>query len=245
MFKLRRTPSIMLALLVAVGVGVAGPAPLATAQENGTIEQHPSWGFVGRLLIDGGSGGYCTVSLVRSDAVITAGHCVSGTQLDRLSVQLGGITTATFTATRKVVGFAEKGVAVDSLVVLFLDSPVDGVTPLRIAGSNEGSLWKAGTRPRSYGWGALSSNVPSSRELRYSELKVLDTTVSLSVYHGMLKAGRTGNGNPRNGDSGGPLIAFDASGQAVLIAVYSSGIPTGAHYLMKTGTNQEWLDEVL
>lgn len=235
----------MFSVLLALAVVVAGPVSAASAQENGTIEVDSSWGSVGRLLLDDGESGYCTVTLVRPDAVLTAGHCVSGRALNTLTVQLGGVTTGTFTATRNVIGYESKDVAVDSIVVLFLDSPVGNASPMRIATGDDGQLWKAGTRPHSYGWGALSANVDSSSELRYSGLKVLDTTVSFSVYHGMLKAGQTGNGHPRNGDSGGPLVSFDEFGEAVLIGVYSSGLPTGAHYFMKTGTNEDWLNEAL
>lgn len=237
--------SRLFVLSAVLAVLAAGFAPAATAQENASIEHHPSWGFVGRMEL--ADGHFCTVSLVHRSAVLTAGHCVAGLKASDVTVKLGGITQDTQWITRKVVGFAQKTVAVDNLTIMYLDFPVENTPILRLAGGDEGSLWSTGSRPRSYGWGRLSANVPSSAELRYSTLKILDTTVSFSVYHGMLKAGRTdpSQGNPADGDSGGPLIAFDRSGQAVQIGVFSTGLPTGAYYFMKTGTNAAWLAENL
>jgi hypothetical protein len=235
---------LLIIVLFEVCSAFALAAP-ASAEEHATVEADPSWGFIGMMELPDGH--YCTVSLVAKSAVLTAGHCVAGRHADEITVHLGGISRDTQWATRKVVGFAQKGVAVDAMTIMYLDAPVENTHVLRLPSKSEGTLWATNSRPRSYGWGRLSANVHSSAELRYSTLKVLDTTVSLSVYHGMLKSGRTepSGGNPADGDSGGPLVAFDASGEAVQIGVFSSGLPTGAYYFMKTGPNHDWLAEHL
>jgi secreted trypsin-like serine protease len=105
-------------------------------------------------------------------------------------------------------------------------------TPIRIAGTDEGDLWDAGSAVEISGWGSTSESGPTVDTLRSATVGVIpDSTCSSALVYGndfdpatMLCAGYTSGGvDTCYGDSGGPLEAALQSGGYRLIGITGWG----------------------
>lgn len=168
-----RVLGTVIAMLLGIGVGMAQAAPLDPQVVNG---REPLPGEV-RSLVYVSSGGYsCGGTLVGSDLVVTAAHCVvgsSGRPFSPSQVRIGWSSTTTRpTATYAVTQVIphpdyDTVTYANDIALLRLTTPVAGATPMRVttaAGSR--TALAPGRAVRSAGYGLTASNgTPSGRAL--------------------------------------------------------------------------------
>lgn len=193
---------------------------------------------------------FCGGVLVAPSIALTAGHCVYDDNLgafrpaSELSV-IGG-RTALDSAGGAEVAVQDYRLPSDAagepiyeeingharwdVVVLRLASEVPG-TPIRIAGADEAELWSRGQPVLATGWGTttkLASRSP--RGLKGATLTAFDDETCASTYPGpggfdsadMMCTSGIGIDTCK-GDSGGPVVAFTASGEPRLVGLTSWG----------------------
>ncbi len=123
------------------------------------------------------------------------------------------------------------GVPRYDVAYLVLPSP-SGQTPIKIAGTDEGALWDAGSTPEISGWGTTSETSDTVDTLRSATVGVIPDTscTSPSVYGSdfdpstMLCAGNLNGGvDSCFGDSGGPLEAPLEGGGYRLVGITGWG----------------------
>ncbi len=159
---------------------------------------------------------FCGASLIGSQWIMTAAHCVEGLRPDQLEVFIGDINLLSEQASRVAVqaihvhsGYASQG-APDA-ALLQLQQPL-GFTPLPLLPAGSG-LEAAGTPVTVIGWGQLSETGGSSNLLQEVDLSVISDSLCRSVYGnnvnftyeicaGYLEGGK----DSCFGDSGGPLM---------------------------------------
>jgi secreted trypsin-like serine protease len=115
---------------------------------------------------------------------------------------------------------------------LVLSAPANGLTPIKIAGTDEGALWDTDSPEDISGWGTTSGAVFASTQdtLRAATVQVLPDPSCSSAYSTdydagtMLCAGLPGGGvDTCSGDSGGPLEAALQGGGYRLVGLTGWG----------------------
>jgi trypsin len=215
---------VLIALVVALGLGsvlaaVAAPSvgtmePDIVGGEPTTTAANP---WVVALTTPSGSQ-YCGGTLVTSDKVVTAAHCVASTTAPRVWVVAGR------TDLRRSDGMAVGVRSIwvhpsyrtathgDDVAVLSLARSVP-YQPLRLADPADARLYAPGTRAAVYGWGRTSEHGPTSPVLRAGVVPVVADSECAAAYRthnatAMLCAGHPQGGvDSCQGDSGGPLVA--------------------------------------
>jgi secreted trypsin-like serine protease len=196
----------------------------------------------------------CGASLIAPDRVLTAGHCVEEARVVDLSVYVGAhrrrrgtlrydgrsvrpLEIATHPGYRTIGGNAPA----NDVAVIQLSEPVEGVTPVRLAGAGDGFRFDGGSGATVIGWGVTRSrNLRTARMplgLRQGRLTILsDRTCGrwFGTRRGVYRAGsmlcarsrdarRRPATSPCVGDSGGPLV-----NDGVQVGVVSFGVSCGA-----------------
>jgi secreted trypsin-like serine protease len=106
------------------------------------------------------------------------------------------------------------GVPRFDVAYLVLTSAATGLTPIKIAGTDEGALWDPGSPEDVSGWGSATEGGPTVDTLRAAAVNVLPDSTCTSDYGSdfdsstMVCAGSESGGvDSCSGDSGGPLEA--------------------------------------
>ena len=165
----------------------------------------------------------CGAQLVAPTWVLTAAHCVPGSNASRLSVLIGqsdlaggkGGERRAVRTIRRHPGYraGSGGALVDDLALLELRTP-STKQPLLVASTLERDVWDAGRRVRALGWGRVSERGARSDKLREVDLPVQGDAVMAKAYGRRFAAGvmlgagpLSGGRDTCTGDSGGPLVA--------------------------------------
>jgi secreted trypsin-like serine protease len=177
----------------------------------------------------------CGASLVRSDVILTAAHCVqeSGGYRVLLGTRDRAQGGERIEATRVVAHprYDSESGAYD-VALLKLERPTSVGAAIRIAEPEEADRYAPGDEATIIGWGATFSGGPPTRELREGQVPIVTdadcerTNVATSGFDPatMICAGNvTGGEDSCQGDSGGPLMVPDAAGRFVLVGDVSFG----------------------
>jgi secreted trypsin-like serine protease len=162
---------------------------------------------------------FCGGSLIDSDNVLTAAHCVDGIFPTNLSVVVGRAQLSSNQgelreATRIYIpdGFNSNGPSKNDVAVIRLKSAVMGITPVLIPPSTDNWYEQVGKAQTIAGWGRTMSGGTRPDQLQEAKLTVVSDEVAAKSYPShyipelMIAAG--GNGKDTcQGDSGGPMFA--------------------------------------
>ncbi|PRW63591.1 S1 family peptidase [Actinopolyspora mortivallis] len=206
-----------------IAVGIAAPAQAAASAEapapepmiiDGDYATDAPW--AARMFADGRE--MCSASVIASQWVLTAQHCVQGA--NQISFRVGSLDQ---TQGREVFA-AAGGVHVHpsaDLALVNVRSSVD-VEYAPLGEPGDAQLWET---VQTYGWGATCTDRPEA-ECQSQWLKVADVTVtdtSCSDYRGGTAiCAYRGDGIPAGGDSGGPMFANAPDGEYVQVGVAST-----------------------
>jgi secreted trypsin-like serine protease len=172
---------------------------------------------------------FCGASLIDSNSVLTAAHCVQGTPKWPLRVAVGKtLLSGDGGQTRRVSTIAihprfdgASDVKYDA-AVLTLNSPVQGIRPLGIAGLAQNALEEPGRLATVAGWGNVIAQPPRGDNgsnypdrMRVARVPIVSDARARDVYGTsfvgalMVAAGKEGK-DTCTGDSGGPMFATQA-----------------------------------
>jgi trypsin len=244
-------------LLTVAPQALAERPPRIVGGKTTTISQHP-W-QVGLLIGETAGVGttdldrfFCGGSLITRRVVLTAGHCVfdtdpelleAGTRLDPDDADVIAGRTRVTDATPAEIDIAEVRIhggfdpeTLDNDVAyLELTAPAPVASPdvetIRLAGSDDRSLWLPGVQTVVSGWGTTSEGGAMSNTLKEAVVPIFasQTCASPDVYgEGFVTAIMTcagfleGGTDSCQGDSGGPLTT-PKGGARRLIGVVSFG----------------------
>jgi secreted trypsin-like serine protease len=229
-----------------------GPASIATYPWQAAVVFSPA-----RMSGNAHNRQFCGGSLLTSRIVITAAHCVYDTdpnpgcifcspaQLkldpDDVDVVLGRTTLSDSSqgVEQSVIGVSYRssfffggGGAPNNDVGYLVLAGGSAQTQIKIAGTDEGALWDAGSPAEISGWGSTSNGGGTVDSLRAAGVTIAADSTCGAAYPGDFNAGNMlcGGGSGTDtcaGDSGGPLEAPLAGGGYRLVGITSWGIGCG------------------
>lgn len=160
----------------------------------------------------------CGGALIAPTKVLTAGHCANATTVIQGRDKKSGSDGRQFAVTAHVIAPHFQTISknpdlhFDDVAVLTLEKAVSGVTPVNLAGAEDGGLYQPGNTGTVFGWGAHSdgghlakATVPvvsdSCFDVKYKNDKQSPDAMKRSLFC----AGDTTH-DACSGDSGGPLL---------------------------------------
>uniref|UniRef100_A0AAY5EK67 Peptidase S1 domain-containing protein n=1 Tax=Electrophorus electricus TaxID=8005 RepID=A0AAY5EK67_ELEEL len=201
---------LLAALAQTKGTSVCGVASLNNKIVGGQNAAAGSWPWQVSIRLTAYNFHFCGGSLINSGWVLTAAHCF-GTNINQVSRSVTSVTINP--------NYDAKTVNND-LALLQLSSTVTFtpyITPICLAAS--GSTFFNGTLSWVTGWGNIATGVslPSPGYLQEVQVPIIGNRQCFCLYGGgitgnMICAGAlTGNKDPCNGDSGGPIVVKQGS----------------------------------
>jgi trypsin len=221
----------------------AKPKPRIVGGGPASPGEYPAQGFLAIDVDNNTSNGYegrCGGTLVGTRQFLTAAHCVTvgNTPTDPgvFLVVLGTTTPFVASPSRQVFEVADNDVNVlwnrstfrNDTAMLTLADPALDFEPMRVAGTDETSIWEPGDLMRIIGWGRTTEGGSISNSLLEADVPIVTDTSCDSDYGGdidpsvMVCAG-DGQHDTCQGDSGGPLLATDDNGFYALVGTVSFG----------------------
>lgn len=236
-----RWTRLLMAGVVMAGVAAVGSAPAAARVDEGTVDSFviggepadEAWGsVVVQILFDTGSGtGLCSGSFLDREWILTAAHCVG----DRAEVLYGAVDETNLISAGSASGLAHPYYSSVNTPFDFglylLDNPVpaSAINVLPLASFDDPWSWAVGLPTYSVGWGLVGVPDEVSPLLQIGFMEVLsDSTCTTQFYDGVFDPTTqlctyAPDVSTCSGDSGGPVLADDPSGQPTIIGVTSYG----------------------
>lgn len=236
-----RVTAALIAAIATLGALLFGPAPASQAVVGGTptdITSHP-WQV---LVIASPDNRLCGGSIVDTQWVITAAHCVAGLRAVDLDVH-AGISALSDRGPGNEIPVVQLLVHPDwdeanyrnDVALLQLRDPLpvgSSMAPIALPSGQDAAVWPpAGTPATISGWGSTEFDGAPSNQLRSAEVQVLggpDSTecgrygASFSADVEICAGLPQGGVDACQGDSGSPLV-IDVAGRPVLAGVTSVG----------------------
>jgi len=187
---------------------------------------------------------FCGGTLISSQHILTAAHCVNGVSASRLRARIGSNTLATYVSDTVSVASVDvhanySAVPLDNdLAILTLSSPVSN-NPITVTSTE--AMRQATPAPYSVlGWGDTNPSDSCQdypNNLQQANLNIVDFPDCKAIYGGSLtdnmicateSYNATTNKDACQGDSGGPLIEDLGGGVYQQVGIVSWGIGCGS-----------------
>lgn len=155
----------------------------------------------------------CSGTLIAPHAVLTAAHCVSGSELPEIAVGDALVGAERHAALAAFVHPEFDAPSLDHDIAIVLVEPTLGIAPLPIATALDGASAGSTIRVVGYGWTVANDTAPALRRTGTSQLDAIDELRLVS---------HAAPSQACEGDSGGPAL-FDGGAGERVIGVTSSG----------------------